>query len=699
MKTSPKVSFILMASVLLSSCSTTDQSYEVQSSRIASGEQYQLVESDEPDAELEQKSSQSAGNLQRLPSLLGRSNAAATQQTNALQFSASDSLSLAAENMPAREFIHTVFGELLGVSYVVAEGIPAIEETVTLNLKDKISSRELFLLASKILDGKNIAVSKNENVFFVHPKDGAGKGDVSIGVGRSKSSVPQSAGSILQMVPLRYGMNVSLERTLIELTSLAVTPDFQKNVLFLKGERTEVFRALDLIDLMDVPASRGKFVSILRLTYISPEMFINRAQDLLLAEGIGSDNGKATQNNLVLVPLEQIGAVALFGSDEFYVERAGFWASQLDKPSEGSEKRYYIFHPRYARAADLGQSIAGLLGQSSGGLLGNSSRDTASALGSNANNQQSSSETTDVSSVKTGTGRKAGAISVQTEELTMTVDDRSNTIIFYTTGIKYQTLLPMIKRLDVMPKQILLEATIAEVTLTDNLDMGVEFAFKNGNLSYGTTGLAGSSTAGGFSLSFIDGADKVITRLKQSNTVVNVLSSPSLVVRDGVNASINVGNDLPTVGSTTTNVGTDTTSTSVNYRKTGVDLSVTPTINAQGMVILQIEQNISNTVEASTVADSPAFFERSIKTEVLAQSGQTIMLGGLMSEDVTNTNTKVPLLGDLPLIGFLFRGKSDEKKKTELIILITPKVIDQPEQWQGIKQKLDSGLQHIKLQD
>ena len=691
-----KRSFSILACTALISCSTTQQGYQVPSSRIAGGGDYQEEQPNPADGE-SANSLVARQTFERLPSIRAVSTDLTLQQNTAQQFNNSDSLTVAAEQMPVREFVHTIFGELLQVSYVIAEGMPSIDEVVTLNVQNTVSSRELYLLASKILDSKNVSITKNEDVFFIHPKDGAAKGEVAIGVGRNKGSVPQAAGAILQMVPLRYGMNVSLERTLTELTSVTVTPDFKKNVLFLKGERSEIFRALDLIDLMDVPASRGRFVSILRLTYISPQSYVDGAADLLLAEGINADKTKANQSNLVMVPLEQIGAVALFGSDEFYIERAGFWAGQLDKPSEGAEKRYYIFHPRYARAGDLGASIAGLLGQNAAMGAGNNSRDTRTA----GNNQLSTQAQSGASgAVRAGSGsQQGGTLTVQNEDMRMTVDDRSNTIIFYTTGIKYQALLPMIKRLDVMPKQILLEATIAEVTLTDAFSMGLEFGFKNGKLGYGTTKAFGVGDLGGFGLSFIDGADSVIAQLKASNNNVNVLSNPSIVVRDGVNASIIIGDDIPTVGSTTLNPGTETESRTVQYRKTGVDLSVTPTINAQGLVILQIKQKISNQADGSSLDGSPAFFERGIETEVLAQSGQTIMLGGLMSENTSKTLTKVPLLGDLPILGAFFRSEKDSTKKTELVILITPKVIDQPEQWQGIKKKLDLGMQHLTVRD
>ncbi len=681
---------------ILNGCSTMDDQYTVTASRIAAGDKYQAQVSDDADAAVINDSK-----LYGYESLTALSSANGTMpRLNELntKLSNSDQVNFSAENMPANQFVHAVFGEILKLNYVVAEELSSSEQPVTLNLQKAVSSRELYTLAAKILDGQGIQIKSQDGVYFLAPKDGQGKGNQTIGVGRSASSVPQVVGPIMQIVPIKYGINISLERTLADLVTARVVPDFEKNVLFITAERADILRALDLIELLDLPPSRSQHVGILRLTYMNTEQFIDRISSLLKAEGIPVDSAQSPKSNLVLVPLEQIGAVAMFGSDQLYIDRVNYWAKQLDQPSEGAEKRYYIFHPKYARARDLGASIGTLIGgaQATEPMQGNQSRDTASAFGQQTPESASSRQ-------QSGTASRdnmAPAVSsVRNEAVTMTVDERSNTLIFYTSGIEYQTLLPMIKRLDVMPKQILLEATIAEVTLTDELAMGLEFAIKNGKFGATTKGAFGVEKFGGASLSYIDGLDSLLIQLKQSNTKVNILSSPSLVVRDGVQANMSVGTDVPTVGSTTINPGTETQSTTVEYRKTGVELSVTPTINAQGLVVLQIDQRISNTLEGSTIAGSPSIFERAVTTEVLAQSGQTVMLAGLMSENTTRTKTKVPFLGDLPLLGVLFRGEKDTSSKTELIIMITPRVIDQPEQWLNIRQKLDSGMKHLKLQD
>lgn len=686
----------MLGASMLAGCANMDEAYKVSASRIAAGEKYQAKDSDDAEASALANGEKLPG-FQSLQALNSSSAAVRRSADFATTLSASDQVSFASDNMPVTQFVHAVFGEILKLNYVLAEELSNSEQPVTLNLQKPVSSRELYTLAAQILDGMGIVIQSKDGVFFIAPKNGEGKESKTIGIGRKAIDVPQVVGPIMQIVPIKYGINISLERTLADLVSARVMPDFEKNVLFITGERAEILRALDLIELLDMPPSRSQHVGILRLTYINPEQFIKKISDLMRAEGIPVDSAQSAKSNLILVPLEQIGAVAMFGSDQLYIDRVNYWAQQLDQPSEGAEKRYYIFHPRYARAADLGASIASLISGNSAqpNRQGNQSRDTASAFGSDA--QQGARQTQRGNNA--AVAAQPATSSVKTDAITMTVDERSNTIIFYTSGIEYQTLLPMIKRLDVMPKQIFLEATIAEVTLTDALSMGLEFAIKNGKFGASTTKAFGVPEFGGISLSYVNGLDSLLVQLKESNAKVNVLSSPSLVVRDGVQANMSVGTDIPTIGSTTINPGTETRSTTVEYRKTGVELSVTPTINAQGLVVLQIDQSISNTLEGSTASGSPSIFERSVNTEVLAQSGQTVMLAGLMSENTSKTTTKVPLLGDLPLLGRLFQGEKNSSTKTELIILITPRVIDQPEQWQNIRQKLDSGMQHLKLQD
>ncbi|MEE2001509.1 secretin N-terminal domain-containing protein [Alkalimonas sp. MEB108] len=658
----------------LTGCATQSVNYPVNPSRMAApAPAYQaeeLPESDTVDA--------TAG-FTRLTPLPADARALQQQTDLAQQFSSRDQHQLALNQLPMPEFIQQVFGEVLKVNYVIADQA-ASSKRLNLNVQEPISSRRLFLLTSQLLDEQNLQVSQREDVFYIHPKDRQSTANVVIGFGRRASDVPDTIQQVLQVVPLRYGIKTSVERTLRSLTSAQITADFEQNAYFIQGSRAEVLRALDLLALLDIPSSRGRYVGLLQLTYLTPDEFSAQLAELMQAEGFNVSTRATTGPALLMVPIKQMGAIALFAGDAFVLDRAEYWASQIDKPGRGNDKRFFIYHPRYARASDLGESVAPLIGASVSSA-GSTRRDTQSA--------QSADRSTTVSAASSGDG-----------DIRLTVDERSNTLLFYTTGTAYQSLLPIIQRLDVLPKQILLDATIAEVTLTDEFAQGFEFAFRSGRLAGGTLGALGVSEMGGFRLNWADGVSSMLARLSASSNLVNILSNPTLVVRDGVSANITVGNDIPTVGSTTINPGTETQSTSVVYRKTGVSLTVTPTINAQGLVVLEIDQSISNTSSGGPqVAGSPSIFERSIKTEVLAQSGQTVLLGGLISESNTDGNSHVPGISRVPLFGQLFKGAEQRREKTELVIFITPRVIDTVDEWQLIRQTVSEGLTSIQLVD
>ncbi|MDN7126975.1 general secretion pathway protein GspD [Pseudidiomarina sp. 1ASP75-14] len=596
----------------------------------------------------------------------------------AKEFSTTDSHSLNANELPLRNFIETVFGTALQANYVIAtQG--DLKQNVTLNLSNSVSSRELFSLSRQLLIDNGLDVSLRDGTYYIYPRTDA-RTDIVIGFGRRYADVPDTAQKIMQVIPLKYGLKTSLERTLRNLSSVKVSADQVQNAFFVEGNRAEIIRFLDLVHLLDVPANRGRHVAMVELTYLSPMDYIDQIKELMEAEGVSVGRQAGMGVAVLTVPVAQLGAVAMFASNEEVLDRARYWTQQIDQPSKGPERGYYIYHPRYARASDLGASIGNLMGSTQMG--GNTARDTQSAQGG-----------------ATGQSGQRG-MTASNEDMRMTVDERSNSIIFYTTGGDYKALLPVVRRLDVMPKQIVLDATIAEVTLTDEFAQGFEFAFRNGNFSGGTLGTLGAQDIGGLRLSWVDGFDRFIANLQQSSNLVNVISNPTLVVRDGVAASINVGNDIPTVGSTTFTPNLESQTQSVEYRKTGVQLTVTPTINAQGLVVLQINQTISNTSPTGpSVAGNPSIFERAIQTEVIAQSGQTILLGGLISENNSSGDSKVPLLGDIPLLGNLFKSEKESNEKTELVIFITPRIIERTEQWEEIRKTIADGLTTISVND
>ena len=599
------------------------------------------------------------------------------------RFTTAKELTVNVNDMPVTDFLHYAMGDLLGINYVLDEQIKSAKPSITLSLREATSKRDLYVLVGQLLNERGLDIEVNEGVYYVHKVDaGAGKSAVRVAVGRSVDSVPSVGSEILQVVPLRYGANISLERTLRELLDLQITVDAAQNALFMRGSRREIVKALGFIEMFDAPANRGRYVGLIYLTYLEADDFSTQLQQLMEAEGIPISIGAKTGNNVALVPLPQLGATAIFASSNQLLERVRYWAKVLDKPVKGAGEQYFVFRPRLARAADVGTSIAALLGAPDSAGAGSSSAASSSG-GERTGNAPSEARVT----------------SVTVDGLRMVVDERSNTIVFVTTGSRYQTLEPLLKQLDILPKQVMLDMVIAEVSLKDEFKFGFEFALQDGDGVISTMGAYGASAIGGAAMQVVGVDGELTGQILQTSQLINVLSNPTILVRDGVTANINVGSDISVVGATTFDpINGERQTTTAQYRQTGVDVTVMPTINAEGIVLMQITQNISNAVPGSTGAGgNPDVFTRSLSTEIVAASGQTVLLGGLISEDISASKNGAPGLSNIPGLGWLFKSEGDNGSRTELVMLITPRILDSVDEWEQVKQQFSDGLNYIDL--
>jgi len=593
-------------------------------------------------------------------------------------------LRISANKMPLRDFLHYSLGELLQVNYILD---PAIDDDqsavapVTLSLAKSMTQRQLFAAVSELLVKRNIQLRYGNDAFYVHlPNDSKSSNDIAVAIGRNLSDIPNTTQTILQVVPLNYGIKVALQSSVARLTDALVTPDYDQNALYIRGKRDAIVRALELVDMLDTPAARGQYIGMINLDFVTPSEFVEEVKVLMLSEGIITSVGSDDQRNLVMVPLEKLGAVAIFSAAEMLLERVEYWATLVDVAGGGTDEQYFLYQPKYARAVDLGLSMQRL-------ISGNVSAGSVSQM------PNDSSEETGMAPAQ---GRTVGANS---EGIRMVVDERANALIFYTTGSEYRALKPLLTQLDSLAKQVALDILIAEVTLQDEFKFGVEWALSRSEVNLTTQGAFGAASVGGIGLVVNGNEGPLTANSLQTNSLVNVLSNPTLTVRDGVSASINVGSDISVVGATTQDpINGERQTTVSEYRKTGVNVSVTPTVNSSGIVVLEIDQEISNSVPNSSGASgNPDIFERSIKTEVLARSGQTVMLGGLVSQNYDTGGSSAPGLGDIPLLGNLFKGKSKNNARTELIMLVTPRVIDDLGQWDSVLDDFRQALIYLEL--
>lgn len=595
-------------------------------------------------------------------------------------FQDGDSVTVAANEMPLKDFIHYIFGELLQVNYVLGpsfSGEAAFSELVSLRLSDGLSLRGVFDFMADFLSRRNIDVSYDNGVFFLRSTKGNDQNSsMVIGIGAHESAVPKTSRRILQVVPLKFGIKLSLERTLRSLVKAKITPDFEQSALFIEGRREEIIQALDLVKMLDIPAMRGKFIGLVKLKYLDPQGFSEKVSILLKNEGIDIGIQEPLQKNLVLVPLEQLSGVVVFATNEMLLQRVVYWSGVLDVPNQGLKKEYFVYSPKYARAVDLGKTLQEL-------IMGASATDESSSGGRGTGSAPSSA-------------RSGATVS---EALTMVIDKTANSLIFKTLGETYQELLPLMRSLDVMPRQVMLDITIAEVNLKDEFKFGVEWAAQRGDVSLTTQGAFGAKGIGGFGVSINGVEGPLDASFLASNALVNVLSNPSIMVKDGVSATISVGSDVSVVGSTTQDpISGERQTTTAVYRKTGVAVSVTPTINAQGIVSMTISQNISNSVPGSAGSGgNPDIFSRSLATEIVAKSGQTVLLGGLISENKSTGETGVPLFSKIPLLGGLFKSDSETSSRTELIMLITPQVIEDLSGWDKARDEFEEKLKILNV--
>ncbi len=637
-------------------------------------------------AELLEEDKLKTQNAKQVESLksLPRDNVSVSNKQIGHQFSEVESLSVAVNDMTMKSFLNYVFGELLAIDYVIGKDVP--NDKMTLNVSNKISPRKLFEMTQQVLMQQGVGIRFADGIYYIFQVPKGQKTSVVMGFGRNVDSVPQSAGSILQVVPLKYGVRGNVHRTVGSLIEAQISVDFDQGVLFIQGEREQIVRGLELIQLLDVPSNSGKYISLISPTFLSVEEFIESVTQLLKTEGIDVAEKGRNNGSVLFVPLPQLGAVTVFSAEKDLLARVEYWVNKIDKPSMGTERQYHIYTPRFARASDLGESISPLISGTSSSGKKNESRSTTSK-----DNKDSS--------VVANNPTKSSTTTSSNENMTMVVDDRSNSLIFHSSGREYQAILPLVRRMDILPKQVLLNVTIAEVKLTGEFKRGFEFALSSGNFSASTKGSLGLDEITGITASWKSGGNEIIAEFIDENSQVNILSKPSLLVRDGSEASINVGDKIPvSSGSSSSGTG-EVVTENISYRETGIKLTVTPSVNAQGVVIMEINQDISNQLAGQVgKGDNPIFFERSLKTEVIADSGQTILLGGLISEDSSNSNKGVPWLKSIPLIGALFESEAKSNVKTELVIMVTPKIVERSSQWNSILGDFQKALNNIDLQ-
>lgn len=592
-------------------------------------------------------------------------------------------VSIDSRGLDLETFFLKIAEEVLGLDLIVDQSLRLDGKAPTVSINGSRNRSEIvdLLLQTARASGFYAEIVKGSLALLPAQTSAS---SVSIGIGPAEADVPFGSDDVLQIVPLKNDWSIEIDRLVSELSGVELSRSNSRNAYVLRGNRRSVLRSLQIIEALDVPSIVGSHIRLVPLTFIKPEEAASEVHKLLASEGVRSLVVRGAEFNssssILLLPMSRLESILVFSAETDAISRVEYWVNLIDVPGADSERGFFTFRPRRIAADDLLASFSAIFAQSD-------------------SDQQPQSESGNASGPSTGQaplGRASGA--VITDDFRMVVDRNSGQIIINADQSVYEELLGILRKLDISPRQVLLEVLIAEVSLKDEFRLGFEWALNNRGVSYSTIGGFGANSFSGLSINL--SKDKILSgKIFSSDNLIRVLSSPTLLVKEGEQASVSVGSQISVVGQTTFDplVGGQRQTTAAEYLSTGVSVSFKPTLIGSDVIDLAIEQKISNTVAGSVgAAGNPDVFNRELKTEVLAQTGQTIFLGGLISERASSDRGGIPVLSRIPLLGSAFGTQGEQSDRTELVMLVTPTIFEDPSGWSDIYGEFRAKLRSIR---
>lgn len=584
---------------------------------------------------------------------------------------------LSFEQIPLPSFIQAVYAAILKKTVTIDPKVVERKDLVTLRTGEPQTPSQVESATRLLLKSYGIAVVEMGGMVRIVPDNTALGYLPEIRRGRALPETPLPMRPIFQLVELQAVRNTDVAGWVRAMfgDKIKLHEDPARNAVLLSGNSDDVMAALEAIHVLDQPLMKGRQSMRISPQFWSADELAKRLGEILQTEGYGTSTkveGGVIQP-VTLLPVAGANAVFAFAVSEAILEHIAAWAKELDKPNEkGAGRNFFSYPVKYTDAELLAKTLQSLLGGS-----------TAS------------------SAPPAAPGAAAAPVAARSAQVV--VDRGSNTLIFTGSSEDYGGIRNLLQSLDKPAKEALIEVTVAEVSLTENSQLGIEWLAKEANLSDGrsyTAGTLGGLSVGssGFNFRLLDKAGDlrlVINALASSNRAT-ILSSPRVVARSGETATIQVGQEVPiissqqvaTTGSATTTTSTATTTTvpqSIQYKNTGVILSVKPVIHSGDRVDLDVSQEVSAAQATTTgVSTSPTFSTRKVQTKLSLKNGATVLLGGLMSGNKSDGNAGIPLLKDIPGLGQFFRTDTGKSERTELIVLITPYIIEDDNDAQAV---------------
>ncbi|MET0581646.1 MAG: type II secretion system secretin GspD [Pseudoxanthomonas sp.] len=643
--------------------------------------------------------------------MINRSAASAPMPSLAGASSGSASFNFEGESVHA--VVKAILGDMLGQNYVIA---PGVQGTVTLGTPKPVSPAQAMTLLEQVLAQNNARMVYSDGRYNIMPADQALSGTLAPRTGPASNA----RGFEVRVVPLRFISAGEMKKVLEPYArpNAIVGIDSTRNVITLSGTRSELENYLRTVEIFDVDWLSGMSVGVFPLES-------GRASKVVadLEKVFGESSKTPSAGMFRFMPLEGANAVLVITPQASYLDQIQDWLERIDGAGENS--RLFSYELKYIKAKDLADRLGEVFGagrsgdQETGGnyppsLMPGTDpveiKDGANGGSVDFGSNNSSGDGS--SSGGLGGGSNGGSLSlnqrsggngsvtleVEGDRVGVSAVEETNTLLVRASGTAWKSIRDVIEKLDVMPMQVHIEAQIAEVQLTGDLKYGVNWYFENAVNAPTTAGggglpsalgrdiwgdIAGSVTgATGLGWTFLGKNAAAVVSALDKVTNLRLLQTPSVFVRNNVEATFNVGSRIP-IQSVSFNPGTGTEGTysQVQYLDTGVILKVRPRITKDGMVFLDIVQEVSSPGAIPADRNGNVRIDtRKLKTEAAIQSGDTVMLAGLIRDSLDDGSSGVPFLSKIPVIGSLFGTKTQNTERTETIVLLTPTIVRNPQE-------------------
>ena len=605
-----------------------------------------------------------------------------------------------------------------------------LSQEVTIISDQDITLEDAFAVLNSALAVKGFTAVRTDKTLKIISIDNAKTAELPVKLALSPDKIKPSDEFVTVVIPLSYADAYDLRKDLSNLIAKRadLSANARSNTLIITDSAANVFRIANIVKQLDTPQISSTQVRVFVLKNADAELLIKTLNDIFKQDntassgqtnqsggnpfrqffnrggggfpgmpGAGTDN--SSQDNSSRLPTSQdIAQSRMRTSVKFSVDDRtnSIIASaqpvdmvvieslitQLDKDATESESSM-IVHLQHGDSATLATMFTSLLQTTSTAATGNQ--------GNNRNNQQGNVRATQTAAQAINSSL-SGQVKVQ-------ADKNTNSLIFLTSPRNFERLKKMVDDLDYARPQVMIEVIVAERTLNKEDELGIEWSLATtlgwlgkSALTNNITSNFGSVLTTGLRFSISNGPISAVLRAVSQNTKLNILSTPRILTNDNSAASVNVGEKVPFLSSRQV---TDTGSVfnSYNYQDVGISMTVTPHINPDGYVTMNVHPVISK-IENITYFDAPVIANREANTNVMVKDGETVIIGGLMKDDMTETFDKVPFLGDIPLLGKFFQHKDNVKQKTELMVFLTPHVVKTAEDLHAL-----SSLDKAKLEE